>query len=216
MTTTIETIQVWADVRCPWCWIGHRGLARALERVGAPVRVDYRSFLLEPQGPSGSRRTVGEVAVSDWGMSDREWAALRERIQETGRTDGLDIRIDTARSIDSRDAHRLLKLAAARGLDAHAAWDAVFAAHLEQNLDLENWEQLAAVGARIGLEHDDVRALAESDDLGADVLADHRSAQQRGIHGVPAVVHGDRQLNGVRSTHELAAFLKAEAAGVAR
>lgn len=197
---------MWADIRCPWCWMGHRRLNEAVRRSGNAVRVQHRSFLLEPQGPEAGRRTVGQVAISEWGMTQAQWAARRAHIEQSAHTDGLSIRIDTARTIDSRDAHRLLKLAAARG-HADAAWEAMFAAHLELNQDLEDWDILIRIGVEVGLDRAEILALADSDVFGAEVLADHREAQSRGIDAIPAVVIGDRLLAGSRSVSELEGFV---------
>lgn len=201
------TVDFWADVRCPWCWIGHRRLAAAIGRLRAPVEVRYHSFLLEPRGPSGARDTVGAVAVAEWGMTTASWAARRDRIEQAGRADGLTIRIDSARTIDSRPAHRVLKLAASRGADRARAWETMFAAHLEHNSDLEDWDQLAELGADLGLRRGDVLALADSDEHVAEVGADHRAATDRGIGTVPTVEHTGKTLSGVHSVIDLTAFL---------
>ncbi|WP_129667913.1 DsbA family oxidoreductase [Phytoactinopolyspora endophytica] len=211
MTLTETTLQVWADVRCPWCWMGHRRLARAIAQSGASVQVQHRSFLLEPQGPTSERRLVGDVAIAEWGLTEAEWAIRRDRIERSGQVDGLRIRIDTARTIDSRGAHRVLKLVEARGLDVDAAWEAMFAVHLERNLDLEDWDQLADLGAGLGLDHQEVLGLANSEDYAAEVLTDHREAQSRGFHSVPTVAHGERHLSGARNTTELTAFVRSAA-----
>src|SRR4051812_37561220 len=45
-------LDVWADVSCPWCYLGHRRLARALEaEPPGSVEVRHRSFLLQPDVP---------------------------------------------------------------------------------------------------------------------------------------------------------------------
>lgn len=211
MTQIEPALQVWADIRCPWCWMGQRRLGEAIRRSGITATIEHRSFLLEPQGPVTGRRLVGDVAVSEWGMSTTEWAERRARIEQSADTDGLSIHIDSTRTIDSRDAHRVLKLVAARGLDADAAWDTAFAAHLEDHRDLEDWETLAAIGVGAGLDPEEVLALAESDDFGAEVLADHREAQSRGIHAVPTVAIGQRHLAGARTIPELETFLRTAA-----
>lgn len=211
MTSMEPTLQVWADIRCPWCWMGHRRLGAAIRRTGLAVKVEYRSFLLEPKGPATGRRRVGEVAVSEWGLSATDWAARRERIEQSAREDDLTIHIDSARTIDSRDAHRVLKLVAARGLDTAAAWEAMFVAHLEDNHDLEDWQHLARIGVEAGLGRREILALAESDDFGAEVLANHNEAQSSGIHAVPTVAHGQRRLAGARSVSELEAFVRSAA-----
>lgn len=207
MTTLDTTLQVWADILCPWCWMGHRRLTRAIEQSGTSVTVQHRSFLLAPQGPVTTRRRIGEVAVTEWGLDAGEWASRRDRIEHAGRADGLSIQIDSALAIDSREAHRVLKLVAARGLDAAAVWDAMFAAHLERNVNLQDWAELTSIGVEAGLGRQEVLALAESGDFTAEVLADHQEARSRGIHTVPTVVHGERHLSGARSVSELAAFV---------
>lgn len=149
--------------------------------------------------------------MSEWGLSKAEWAARAEQIEQSARTDDLTIHIDSARTIDSRNAHRVLKLVTARGLDTAAAWEAMFAAHLERNHDLEEWEHLAHIGVEAGLSRGEILALADSDDFRAQVAADHHEAQSRGVHAVPTVAHGPRRLAGARSVPELEAFIRAVA-----
>lgn len=210
---TTATLRVWADVLCPWCWMGHRRLAQAIAESGVPARIEHRSFLLGPDGPGPGRRRIAETAAVEWGMSPAEWGSRRDRIERAGRADGLAIRMDTAWALDSRPAHRVLKLAAARGLDETAAWEAMFAAHLRDNLDLADWGVLAEV--ETGLERDEVLALGDNEEYVAEVLADHEEGQARGISSVPTVVHGDRLLAGARNVDELAEFVRAAAKAVA-
>ncbi|MFD2473610.1 DsbA family oxidoreductase [Amycolatopsis silviterrae] len=210
---TTATLRMWADVLCPWCWMGHRRLARAIAESGVPARVEHRSFLLSPAGPGPRRRRISEVAVGEWGMSAAEWGRRRDRIEEAGRADGLRIRMDTAWALDSRPAHRVLKLVAARGLDETVAWEAMFAAHLRDNLDLEDWEVLAEM--ETGLERDEVFALAEDTAYAAEVLADHEEGQSRGVRSVPAVGWGDHLVAGARSVAELREFVRSAAEAAA-
>ena len=214
MTAKEATLQVWADVRCPWCWMGHRRLVRAIADAESPVKVDYRSFLLEPQGPATGRRMIRDVALTEWGLSAETWAHTRDRIIQEGRTDDLRIRIDTARTIDSRAAHRVLKLVRAHGLDESTAWDKLFAAHLEHNLDLEDWDQLASLGTELGLNRQDVLDLAGSDLHSAEVIADHEEAQSRGIHTIPTVVHAGQILAGAQSVKDLTEFARSASTAV--
>jgi predicted DsbA family dithiol-disulfide isomerase len=171
------------------------------------VRLQYRSFLLEPGKPAGARPTIRERALTEWGMSGPEWDGRRNRIRAAGLADGLDIRIDTARAIDSRPAHRLLKLAAATGVDEQRAWHRVYAAHLRDNVDLEDPAVLRELGGELGLAGGDVDDLLRSDRFATEVTADHDEARARGIHGVPAVVRGGLVLAGSRGVDELRALI---------
>ena len=46
-------LDIFADVVCPWCWVGKAHLARALKTEPAlEVRVRHRPFLLDPSLPA--------------------------------------------------------------------------------------------------------------------------------------------------------------------
>ena len=106
-------VDVWADVRCPWCWIGERRLQRTTTELGEPVRLRRRSFLLEPQGPVSPGQSTAVVATSEWGMTIAQWESKSQRIRAEGQREGLDINPDDALMFDSNPLHRLLKIVAA-------------------------------------------------------------------------------------------------------
>ncbi|GII78090.1 disulfide isomerase [Sphaerisporangium rufum] len=200
-------VQMWGDVKCPWCWIGSRRLRAAAGEVPAEVRVRHRSFLLEPDGGPEPGRTIAELAVTEWGMEPPAWQAKSAAIRAEGRRENLEINLGTALGLDSRPAHRLLKLASARGLDEHAAWDAVFDAHLRRNKDIGDPAVIAELARSMGLAAADADALRAGPAFAEEVTADHREAVRRGIRSVPTVVIGDRMLAGSRSAGELAGFI---------
>lgn len=201
-------VQIWADVRCPWCWIGHRRLERAARGIGEDVVMHHRSFLLDPDGPPDHRQPLPDIATSEWGMKPEEWASLSRRIREAGQEVGLDISIDTASRTDSRAIHRVLKSAQERGLDANGAWERAFDAHLHDNLDVSDPDVLQKLGVSIGLSATEVHAAIASEHLADTVRDDHREALDRGFPSVPTFLIGDRSLSGSASVEELTSFLQ--------
>lgn len=191
-----KQITVWADVRCPWCWIGHRQLGRAIQRLGRDVSIEYKSYLLEPDGPPRPGITVRDAATSSWGLTESSWNTKRDRIIESGSKESLNIRIDTALTVDSRTAHRLLKLAALRNLDVHRAWDVMYASHFDHNLDIGNGQVLRSIGHRIGLADKDITELLDNDSYSDAVLADHREGQAVGVRSIPTVMVGPQHVIG--------------------
>lgn len=191
-----KQITVLADVRCPWCWIGHRQLGRTIPRLGRDVSIEYKSYLLEPDGPSRPGITVREAATSSWGLTESSWNAKRDNIIEAGTKESLNIRIDTALTVDSRTAHRLLKLAAARNVDVHRAWDVMYANHFDDNLDIGNGQVLRSIGHRIGLADHDITDLLDTDRYSESVLADHLACQAVGVRSIPTAMVGTRRVNG--------------------
>ncbi|MDV8023581.1 DsbA family protein [Rhodococcus sp. IEGM 1330] len=197
LTTTITN---WADIRCPWCWIGHRQLVRALGRLEAGTRVEYRSFLLEPAGPTRSGMTVREAALSSWGFDEARWAAHSRKIVAGGTSESLIINIDTALVVDSRNAHRLLKLVADRQLNTFEAWDALYSRHFEFNDNIADWIVLRSVGEQVGLAGGDITTLVETDEYSAAVDDDIRDAAALGISSIPTVLADSVRTAGDPST----------------
>ncbi|MFC7546369.1 DsbA family protein [Plantactinospora sp. GCM10030261] len=208
------TVDVWADVRCPWCWIGHRRLSAAVARVPGEVRVRRRSFLLEPDGPPSPGKPLAEVAVTEWGMPPEWWRERTAVIEAEGRRTGLEINSDSLRAFDSRLLHRLLKLVAAeRGEDdQEAAWDVAFDAHFRRNLDLSRRDGTVEVATQLGLGAVAVDRLVAGDEFAGGVLDDHRDAERAGVRAVPTVAIGDRMLSGSRSIDELVGFISGDGA----
>lgn len=202
-------IEVWADVRCPWCWIGLHRLQRAKAAADQPVRIHRRSFLLEPQGPEHAGRPTAEVATSEWGMTAAQWEAKSRLIRSAGSSDGLRINVDGALMFDSSAVHRLLELAAeAGGGEAETAWDAAVTAHFEHNEDLGDPAVLRALASRSGLDDSEVERALAGECFGAEVTGDVEEAARRSVTSVPTVIADDgHRVSGNVSVDELSRFL---------
>ena len=202
-------VNVWADVRCPWCWIGLRRLQRTTTELGEPVRLRKRSFLLEPRGPVSPGRPTAAVATSEWGITIAQWEAKSQRIRAAGREEELDINPDSALMFDSNPLHRLLKLvAAATPSRADAAWDAAFAAHFDRTENLGDWDVLRSMAAAWGLDPAEVDRALVGESFTEEVARDLADAQRLHVNSVPTIVAPDgSQISGTASTGELARFL---------
>ncbi len=90
-------IEVFADLACPWCYIGARRLARALAlRPDLEVQRRWRPFQLQPQMPAGGLpwdRFVREK----FGGVERAAGAFA-RVTEVGAADGLTFAFDRVAS----------------------------------------------------------------------------------------------------------------------
>lgn len=182
-------VDVWADVRCPWCWIGSRRLRRVSAEIGAPLAVRRRSFLLEPEGPTSPGRTTAQVATSEWGMTLEQWETRSRQIRAEGRTEGLDIDIDDALTFDSNPAHRLLLLAAASdAVDTDSAWDSAFEARFDPRVDLGDPETLRRLAAGWGLDASDVESALTGERFAAEVAEDLDEARRSRVTSVPTIM----------------------------
>ena len=123
-TSPLITIDVWADVVCPWCYIGESRLHDAIEAEGLTGRVHLRahSFELDPTSPTDSVQDNIAHLVEAKGMPEEKVREMEAQIQEMAREMGREY--VTGRPIaNTRAVHRVMQaLGEARGIDAATAY----------------------------------------------------------------------------------------------
>src|SRR5688572_11421987 len=111
-------VEIWSDIACPWCYVGMRRLETALESFEHrdEVRVTWRSFELDP----GAARDRDELAphhlAAKYGVSLAQAEQMQRNLTEVAAGEGLSYRLDRQRVANTFDAHRLVHLGAAHGL----------------------------------------------------------------------------------------------------
>jgi predicted DsbA family dithiol-disulfide isomerase len=200
----LMTVEVFADVLCPWCYIGKRRLAAALADQDE-VKVVWRSYELAPEEGRTPGPTAAEAMARWWG----ERAAARvAHIKAVGAEDGLELNLHLARPVNTFDAHRLIHLAADHDLADEMAERLLRGYHTE-GLNVADQDVLARLGAEAGLVAADVRALLAGDTHADSVRADERRAVELGITGVPSlVIDGNPAVSGVQPPAELRRLIR--------
>jgi predicted DsbA family dithiol-disulfide isomerase len=177
-------IQVWADVICPWCYIGKRRLEEAL-RGDSTTTVTYRAYELDP-APVPQPIPLLQALVPKFGGPDRvveAWAHVRS----FAASDGLELNFERAIAANTFDAHRLIAWAAEQGRQA-AMLDALQVAHFTDGVDVGSHRALARVAGTIGLDEPAALAYLASPDGVNAVKADIMAARDFGITSVPTYV----------------------------
>lgn len=183
-------IEVFSDVVCPWCYIGKRRLETALSAAGiGDADVHWRAFQLNPDlPPEGVDRR--QYLEAKFGGPEGA-ARIHDRVREAGRTAGIDFRFeDIARSPNTFDAHRLLRLAAQQGRQG-AMKENLLQAYFLKGRDVGDQQVLAAIAGETGVTGD-VRAWLDSDAEAEGVRDDLAAAVRLGISGVPFFVFAGR------------------------
>jgi len=204
-------IDIWSDMVCPWCYLGHRRFELALDQLrqegvdGFDVR--WHAYELDPGAPAepGDLRAVIEKKYGP-GAFD----GMTGRLTALGAEEGLDYRFDLARRVNTFDAHRLTAWAATGGPEAQdAVLRRVFRAYFTEGAVISDHEVLAALAADVGLDGDAARAVLAGDDHAEEVRADEAMAQDLGVGGVPAFVL-DRQflVSGAQDTETFVRLLR--------
>jgi predicted DsbA family dithiol-disulfide isomerase len=182
-------VEIWSDVVCPWCYIGKRRFERALESFGHrdDVEVVYRSFELDPDAPTGSATPTIQVLATKYRMSVQQAYDAQREMEQRAAADGLEFRMEELRSGNTRDAHRLLHLAKAHGVQAELA-ERLYRAYFTEEKSVFDHESLTDIAVSAGLDRGEVsRVLAGEEYLDA-VTTDEAMAQELGASAVPLFV----------------------------
>jgi predicted DsbA family dithiol-disulfide isomerase len=182
-------VEIWSDVVCPWCLIGKRRFEAALEQFAHrdAVQVVWRSFELDPSAPADLGVPLVLHLAGKYGVEEAEAAAMIERMRQTGAAEGADLRFDRARSGNTFDSHRVLHLAAQRGVQ-DAVKERFLLAYLEEGELISDHDTLVRLAAEAGLDAGAVAAVLAGDAYAAEVRSDEADARSLGATGVPFFV----------------------------
>jgi predicted DsbA family dithiol-disulfide isomerase len=178
---------------CPWCYLGKRRFESALARFEHrdDVEVVWRSFELDPDAGPSSSVPPAERLAAKYGMSVEDAQANHDRLTALAAEDGLEYHLDRTRGGNTFDAHRLIQLGKARGIQ-DAVKERLMRAYFTDNVAIDDRETLIRLAAEAGLDADEARATLASDDYADAVREDEELARRIGINGVPFFVLGRR------------------------
>lgn len=179
-------VNIWSDVRCPFCYIGKRKFEMALEKFPHKdkVKVTWQSFELDP-----NLETKTDVNAIDYiseikGISHEQAEGMHKHVTQVAKEIGLDFDFEKSIVANSFNAHRLIQLAKTHGL-ANQAEEELFKAHFIEGKNIDDNETLTQIGVAIGLNENEVKEMLASDSFSSEVKQDEMQAQSIGINGVP-------------------------------
>jgi predicted DsbA family dithiol-disulfide isomerase len=186
-------IDIVSDVMCPWCIIGYRQLALALEATGTAHEIHWHPFELNPNMPQEGQN-VREHIAEKYGSTAEQSEQSRQQMTKLGAELGFEFRFsDDLRMHNTFNTHQILHWAGEQGRKNDLKM-ALFTAHFTDGRDLSDISVLADVAGEIGL--DSVEALAVLNDqrLAFKVREELNFWTQQGITGVPSAVFNRQHL----------------------
>lgn len=195
-------IEIWADVVCPWCYIGKRRLERALASFEHrdEVEVVYRSYELDPFAPEVGTETTVEVLGRKFGADEAGTRAMMARADEVAAGEGLVFSHADALHARTLTAHRLLHLARTEGRQ-QALLEEILAAYFTRGESVGDHDVLRRAAAAAGLDAARVEQVLASNEFRDEVMADVAQARAYGSSGVPFfVIDGRFGISGAQPT----------------
>lgn len=192
-TNTPLRIDIVSDVVCPWCVVGYRQLAAALEQSNTDYEIHWHPFELNPKMPKEGQN-MREHIMEKYGSSKAESDASRARITEAGNEVGFQFHFnDDTRMHNTFNAHQLLHWAEKQG-HRHELTQGLFAAHFTDNRDISDNAVLADIAAEVGLDRSEALAVLADQRFAREIRAEEQHWQQQGTQSVPAMIFNERHL----------------------
>ena len=184
-------IDIMSDVMCPWCIIGYRQLAIALEDRKVVHEIHWHPFELNPNMPAEGQ-DIGEHLAEKYGTTPEQSAANRANMTARGQELGFEFNfVDGFRMHNTFNTHQLLHWSNEHGRKNDLK-QALFTAHFTNGRNLSDDAVLVDIAAEIGLDRDEATAVLADQRFASTVRQEQQFWTQQGISGVPAVVF-DRQ-----------------------
>jgi predicted DsbA family dithiol-disulfide isomerase len=194
-------IEVNYDFICPWCWIGQRNLAAALDEsgVGASVSIRYVPFELNPSMPveGTDRRSYRTRKFGSWARSQ----SMDAQVAAAGLTVGAQFNYNRVlRTPNTRLAHRLMQFAQDRNeaQKTDELYHGIYAAYFAEGRDIGSLDTLVAIAAAHAFDADEVRAYLQSATGNQEIDAARNRADKFGVQAVPTIVIAGEIISGAQ------------------
>jgi predicted DsbA family dithiol-disulfide isomerase len=190
-----ETLVVYADYVCPFCFLGKTALERYRARRDRPLTVEWRPFDLQAH----RRRSDGTIdeSVSE-GKDEAYFEQARENVRRLAERYDVEMDLELARSVDAWNAH-LLASHVRRTIGGAAVCDlndTVYEALWLDGRDIGDPDVLADRLDCMGLDPALIDEALADDDLAATLQETFEASRRAGISGVPTFAYGDHVARG--------------------
>lgn len=195
--STRVVVHAWSDVSCPWCYLGHERLNKAIVASGEDVAVEFHSYLLQPEGtgPNASGTSYIDALAAMKGANSADIAAMTERVAQAVKGAGLPIDFDNAIWASTGLAHQLIYAAKAAGATPEDAAERgadmvrrLHEAHFAEGKAVDDLDVLVSLAEAAGLDGAATRESLEAGTYKPQVEADIADANRLGITSVPFFV----------------------------
>jgi predicted DsbA family dithiol-disulfide isomerase len=193
INTKMMQVKIWSDVRCPFCYIGKRKFEAALENFPEKDKVEviWKSFQLDPTLKTDATQTTLDYFIKTKGVIKEQARQMFAGATQMARAEGIEFKLEESVPANSLKAHRLIQFAKSKGF-GNEIEEALFKAHFEKALNIDDITVLKNVAASIGLNAEEVENIFTTNAFVNEVKQDELEARKIGVRGVPYFVFEDK------------------------
>ncbi len=203
-------IEIWSDYVCPFCYIGKRKLALALEKTSMKENVEiiFHSFELDPNAKKSYAENMNQLIAKKYGMSMEQAVAANNNIINVAKEVGLVFNFANLKPTNTFDAHRLSHYAKEQG-QLQAYTEAVMKSYFTDSLNISDFSVLTSIAVAVGLDQAKTLGILESSAFADAVRQDEANAHSRQINGVPYFLFNDQEsINGAQAIETFIAVIE--------
>jgi predicted DsbA family dithiol-disulfide isomerase len=203
-------VEIWADIVCPWCYIGKRRFEKALGQFEQKknIIVEWKSYQLDPNRKTEPGKNVNQMLAEKKGWSLDYAKKMNNNVTDLAMQEGLIYNFNKAVVANTFDAHRLIQLAKKRGL-GEAAEERLFRAYFTEGHNIADHQTLIQLGTSIGLDPVAVTKMLAGNECAEDVNRDIYEARNMGVQGVPHfIINNKYRVSGAQQPETFLSALK--------
>ncbi|MFC7072467.1 DsbA family protein [Halovenus rubra] len=191
---TTQSLTVYADYVCPFCYLGYASLDQYREEREEPLAVDWHPFDLRAQ----QRRPDGTIDHDvETGKDEEYYEEARKNVEKLADRYGVELAQNLRKDIDSYDAQRVALRVSAEIPDAFVDFHrGVFNALWEDGRDIEDRSVLTSIATEAEIPAEFVAEVLDDDESKTKLEEAFTAGKRQRITGVPTFSYGEHSARG--------------------
>ncbi|MEF8821942.1 MAG: DsbA family protein [Halovenus sp.] len=205
---TTESVLVYSDYVCPFCYLGYESFDQYRDQREEPIEIEWHPFDLR----GGQRRPDGTIDHSvDNGKDDSYYEEARKNVERLADEYDAELAQSLRKDVDSYDAQRVALRVREEHPEAFAEFHrSVFDALWEDGRDIGDADVLGELAAEAGLPDGFVEEALADESTARALEAAFDDARQQRITGVPTFVYGEHAARGAVPPEQLRRLVEGE------
>jgi predicted DsbA family dithiol-disulfide isomerase len=181
-------VTVFSDYICPFCYVGHRRLAKLRDRYD--LKIYWRFIEIHPETPAEGQ------SVDELGYVPEQWQAMMSNLRKMSVEDGIDIG-DHRLTANSHKALLLAEAAKEQGADIfYRLNDRLYEAFFGEGANIGDTSVLRSLADECGVTPETVERAWSDPEYESTLNSNLQAAVDSGVTGTPTFFIGEERISG--------------------